>query len=69
MIPGLGDKIKVEIETIEKTRAEYSSQSYLETKLPVAPAIMIDDDIIDTPNNITQAQLEKLIDNRLKKNA
>ena len=69
MKPGLGDKFGIDIEIVEKSRDEYRSQSYIETKLPVAPAIMTDEDVIDARNNITLSQLEKMIENRIKANA
>ncbi len=54
MVPGLGDKFNFEIEMVEKTRDEYRSKAYAETKQPIAPAIMIDGDVIvvqkDTPS-------------------
>ena len=68
MMPGLGDKFSVDIEIVEKSRDEYRSESYIETKLPVAPAIMIDEDVIEAQNNITLSQLEKMIENRIKAN-
>jgi hypothetical protein len=40
-MPGLGDKTGVEIETVEKSREEYSRDSYAANNLPVAPAVMI----------------------------
>ena len=69
MMPGLGDKFGIDIEIVEKSRDEYRSESYIETKLPVAPAIMIDEDVIEARNNITLSQLEKMIENRIKANA
>jgi hypothetical protein len=66
MLPGLGDKTGVEIETVEKSRDEYRSDSYAATNLPVAPAVMIDGEVIAVHNIITQSQMEKMIENRLK---
>jgi len=66
MLPGLGDKTGVEIETVEKSREEYRSDSYAATKLPVAPAVIIDGEVIAVQNIIAQSQIEKLIENRLK---
>lgn len=69
IMPGLGDKFGIDIEIVEKSRDEYRSESYIETKLPVAPTIMIDEDVIEARNNITLSQLEKMIENRVKANA
>jgi len=66
MLPGLGDKTGVEIETVEKSREEYRSDSYAAADLPVAPAVIIDGEVIAVQNIITQSQIERLIDNRLK---
>jgi hypothetical protein len=66
MLPGLGDKTGVEIKTIEKSRDEYRSDSYAATNLPVAPAVMIDGEVITVQNISTHSQMEKLIENRLK---
>jgi hypothetical protein len=66
MLPGLGDKTGVEIETVEKSRGEYHSDTYATTNLPVAPAVMIDEEVIEVQNIITRSQIEKLIENRLK---
>lgn len=66
MLPGLGDKTGVEIEIVEKSREEYGSDSYAATNLPVAPAVMIDGEVIAVQNIFTQLQIEKLIENRLK---
>ena len=68
MMPSLGDKFGIDIETIEKFRDEYHGESYIETKLPIAAAIMIDEDAIEARNNITLSQLEKMIENRIKAN-
>jgi hypothetical protein len=68
MMPGLGDKFGAKIEIIEKPRDVYRSEAYTETKLPVAPAIMIDDDVIVVQSDITLSQLIKMIENRIKTN-
>ena len=68
IVPGLGDKFGIEIEIVEKTRDEYLSESYIGTKLPVAPSIMIDEEVIDAHSIIARSQLEKIIANRIKAN-
>ena len=65
MVPGLGDKFGVEIEMVEKSRDAYRSEVYTKTKLPMAPAIMIDGDVVAVQNDITLSQLEKIIENRI----
>jgi len=39
MMPRLGEKYDIEIETISKPKAEYSTDEYFERDLPVAPAV------------------------------
>ena len=48
MIPGLGGKYKsvVEIETISKPRQEFRDIEYMKLSLPMAPAVMVGDEII-----------------------
>jgi len=48
MIPRLGEKYKglVEIETIAKLRQEFRDIEYMKLGLPMAPAVMVGDEII-----------------------
>lgn len=46
MIPGLGDKYDIKIEVTSKAIAEYLTDEYFALDLPVAPAIMVGDEII-----------------------
>ena len=48
MIPRLGEKYKglVEIETIAKLRQEFRDIEYMKLGLPIAPAVMVGDEII-----------------------
>ena len=46
MMPGLGEKYKIEIDTISKPKAEYMTDEYFELDLPVAPAVMVGDEIV-----------------------
>jgi len=48
MIPRLGGKYKnaVEIETISKPRQEFRDIEYMKLGLPMAPAVMVGDEII-----------------------
>lgn len=46
MIPGLGKKYEVEIETIAKPKDEFMTDEYFELDLPVAPAVMVNDEIV-----------------------
>jgi len=61
MIPRLGEKYDVEIETISKPMAEYSTAEYLAQKLPVAPAIMIGDEVLVKVSDVSDDKLEAVI--------
>jgi hypothetical protein len=61
MMPGLGKKYDIEIETISKPRAEYSTAEYLKQGLPKAPAIMLGDEIVVEGSDISEEKLETII--------
>lgn len=61
MISSLGTKYDVKIEIISKPRADYQTDAYFELDLPVAPAIMVDDEILIEGGNIAQAEVEACI--------
>jgi hypothetical protein len=61
MMPGLGEKYDIEIETISKPRAAFSSAEYLETGLPKAPAIMAGDEVVVEAADISEEKLEVVI--------
>ena len=61
MIPRLGEKYDVEIETISKPMAEYSTAEYLAQKLQVAPAIMIGDEVLVKGSDVSDEKLEAVI--------
>jgi len=61
MIPGLGTKYDIRIETTSKPNAEYMTDDYFELDLPVAPAVMVGDDIVVEGTDISQQELESAI--------
>ncbi|UCF90993.1 MAG: hypothetical protein JSW39_22335 [Desulfobacterales bacterium] len=61
MIPGLGEKYALEIETIAKPKAEYMTDAYFELDLPVAPAVMVGDEIVVEGADVTKEKLEAVI--------
>jgi len=62
MMPRLGEKYKdIEIEVTSKPIAEYQNDEYFELELPVAPAIMVGDEIVVEGSNVSQEKLEKFI--------
>lgn len=48
MIPRLGEKYKglIEIETISKPRQKFRDIEYMRSGLPMAPAVMVGDELI-----------------------
>ena len=61
MTPGLGEKYEVEIETIAKPKDEYMTDEYFELDLPVAPAVMVGDEIVVEGTDVSEIDLEKVI--------
>jgi hypothetical protein len=61
MIPGLGEKYEVEIETIAKPKDEYLTDEYFELNLPVAPAVLVGDEIVVEGTDVSEVDLEKVI--------
>ena len=60
-MPGLGEKYDIEIETISKPVAEYQTDEYFELDLPVAPAVMVADEILVEGSNISRDKVEEAI--------
>ena len=61
MMPGLGAKYPVEIEVTSKPKAEYMTDEYFELDLPVAPAVMVADEIVVEGQNVSQHEVEVCI--------
>ncbi len=61
MIPGLGEKYEIKIETMSKPKAEYMTDEYFELDLPIAPAVMVEDEILGEGSDISQLMLESAI--------
>jgi hypothetical protein len=60
-MPRLGQKYEIEIETISKPKAEYQTDVYFELDLPVAPAVMVGDEIVVEGSDVEQKELETII--------
>jgi hypothetical protein len=67
MLPGLGEKYNLEIETISKTRDAYRTAEYQATGLPIAPALMLDDELIIQGGPISEEALESAIRRHMTK--
>jgi hypothetical protein len=62
MMPRLGEKYKdIEIEVISKPIAEYQNDDYFDLDLPVAPAVMVGDEIVVEGSNVGREKVETVI--------
>jgi hypothetical protein len=61
MMPRLGKKYEIEVEILSKPIAEYNTDEYFELELPVAPAIMVDDQILVEGSDVAEEKLENAI--------
>jgi hypothetical protein len=61
MIPRLGEKYDIEIETVSKTREAFKSDEYRKLNLPIAPAIKVGDELVVEKADITEEKLEAAI--------
>ena len=60
-MPGLGDKYEIEIETISKPKAEYMTDEYFELDWPVAPAVMVGDEIVVEGSDVAETEISSTI--------
>ena len=60
-MPGLGAKYDIRIETISKPSADYMTDEHFELDLPVAPAVMVGDEILVEGSDVSQERLETAI--------
>ena len=60
-MPRLVQKYKIEVETISKPKAEYQTDEYFELDLPVAPAVMVAEEIVVEGSDIPEDELEAVI--------
>ena len=58
MMPRLGAKYEITIEVIAKPKAEYQTDAYFALDLPVAPAIMVNDEIVVEGGNVSQEEVK-----------
>ena len=65
-MPRLGEKYDIEIETIEKPKDEYMTDEYFQLDLPVAPAVMVGEEIIVEGTDIRKGKLERAISRHLE---
>jgi hypothetical protein len=65
MMPRLGATYPIEIEVVSKPKAEYQTDEYFALDLPVAPAVMVGDEIVTEGADIAEADLEAAIRRQL----
>lgn len=61
MMPGLGNTYDIRIETTSKPKEDYTTDAYFELDLPVAPAVMVGDEIVVEGADVTQYEIEAAI--------
>ena len=62
MMPRLGEKYQdIKIEVTSRPKAEYQNDDYFALDLPVAPAVMVGDEIVVEGANISEDKVEKVI--------
>jgi hypothetical protein len=61
MMPRLGSTYPIEIEVTSKPIADYQTDEYFELDLPVAPAVMVGDEIVAEGSGISVEKLEAAI--------
>ncbi len=61
MMPRLGSTYEIEIEVISKPVSEYQTDAYFELDLPVAPAVMVGDEIVVEGSSISAEKVEAVI--------
>ena len=60
-MPSLGDEYEIQIETTSKPKADYMTDEYFELDLPVAPAVMVGDEIVVEGEDISTHEIESTI--------
>ena len=61
MMPRLGAKYPIEIEVTSKPIANYQTDEYFELDLPVAPAVMVGDEIVVEGSGISEEKVAAVI--------
>lgn len=65
MIPRLGKTYDIDFEVMERPKEEYMTDDYFELDLPVAPAVMVGDEIVVEGSDIAEEKLEAIIHRHL----
>ena len=65
MMPRLGQRYAIEIETISKPLADYQTDEYFALDLPTAPAVMVGEEIVVEGADVAEDKLEAVIRRQL----
>ena len=65
MMPRLGAKYPIEIEVTSKPIAEYQTDDYFELDLPVAPAVMVGEEIVVEGSDVREEKVAEVIRRQL----
>lgn len=60
-MPSLGDTYQIEIGVTSKPKDEYETDEYFALDLPVAPAVMVGDEIVVEGSDVSDYQLQSCI--------
>jgi len=61
MMPGLAEKYDIEVEITLKPKPEYLTDEYFALDLPVAPAVMVGEEIITEGKDVEDYKVEAAI--------
>ena len=61
VLPRLGGTYELNVEKRSQPKAEYHTDAYYALDLPVAPAIMVEDEIVVEGKDISEEELEAAI--------
>jgi hypothetical protein len=61
MMPRLGTEYPIEIEVTSKPIADYQTDEYFELDLPVAPAVMVGEEIVVEGSAVSEEKVESAI--------
>ncbi len=57
-MPRLGEKYPIKIDVTSKPNNEYPTDEYFELDLPVAPAVMVGDEILVEGTDVSENEIE-----------
>lgn len=60
-MPRLGEEYPIEIDVTSKPKAEYQTDEYFELDLPVAPAVMVGDEIVVEGTDVSDHEMDVCI--------